>query len=537
MRGVDILRLMLKAPEPTADETLPSRDVLAARLENQIQANSQLKKSYADLQQHADFLKDQVAWLKKHLFARSSEKLTSDDINVLQGSLFNESENIADFHPTKEDSVTIPEHKRKKKGRKKISKDLPRVDVFHDLPDEEKICGKDGTPLTRIGEITSEQLDYVPAKLRVLRHVRYKYACKCCGSNLKTADKPATLLPKSMASPSLLAHITTAKYVDGLPLHRQEKQFSRLGIELGRSTMAQWMVKIGGEAVQPLINILNDECLNSPLMHLDETPLQVLKSHKSPSSDHWMWVRASAASEKNVILFDYDPSRSKAVPNRLLEGYEGIIVTDGYPAYGSVAEAKGLIHAGCMAHLRRYLNDAKKISKHCKSHAQEALNFIRLLYQIERKIKNLDPPPDGSEILRIREEMSRPIIEQFRSWLEDMQPKVIPKSPLGKAVQYGLNQWPKLVRFLDHAVIPLDNNRAENCIRPFVIGRKNFLFADTQAGAKASANLYTLVECAKANGIEPHAYLASVYEKLPLATCLEDYEALLPWNVKLTEHR
>jgi transposase len=527
---------MLKAPDQTTDETLPSRKALAARLESQIQAHSQLEKSYADLQQHTDFLKDQIAWLKDHLFARSSEKLTSDDISILQGSLFNESENIADFHPTEEGGVTIPEHKRQKKGRKRIPKDLPRVDIFHDLPEEEKVCGKDGTPLTRIGEITSEQLDYVPAKLRVLRHVRYKYACNCCGSMLKTADKPKTLLPKSMASPSLLAHITTAKYVDGLPLHRQEKQFSRLGITLGRSTMAHWMVKIGGEAVQPLINLLNDECLSSPLVHLDETPLQVLKSQKSPSSDHWMWVRASAAaSDKNVILFDYDPSRSKAVPKRLLEGYEGIILTDGYPAYGSVAEANGLVHAGCMAHLRRYFNDAKKISKHSKSHAQEALNFIRLIYQVERKIKNLDQPPDDTETLRIRDEESRPIIKQFKCWLDEMQPKVIPKSSLGKAVQYALNQWPKITRFLDYAVIPLDNNRAENSIRPFVIGRKNFLFADTQAGAKASANLYTLVECAKANTLEPHAYLAHVYERLPLATCLEDYEALLPWNVEPTE--
>lgn len=524
---------MLKASTHTDDEQPLSTLALKDRLSAEVSARHRLEKSYADLQLHAEFLKEQNEWLKLHLFASSSEKLSSCDINALQGSLFNESENIADYHPSTVESVTIPEHKRKKKGRKKIPKNLPRLDVIHDLPDEEKICSKDGSPLTRIGEITSEQLDYVPAKVRVLRHVRYKYACKCCGTTLKTADKPKTLLPKSMASPSLLAHITTAKYVDGLPLHRQEKQFSRLGIELGRSTMAQWMIKIGGEAVQPLINILNDECLNSPLMHIDETPLQVLKSHKSLSSDHWMWVRASASSNRSVILFDYDPSRSKAVPARLLEGYEGIILTDGYPAYNSVAEAKGLIHAGCMAHLRRYMNDAKKVSKNSKSHAQEALNFIHLLYQVERKIKNQDPPPDEAEILRIRHKESRPIINALKNWLEDLQPKVIPKSALGKAVHYGLNQWPKLTQFLEHAVIPLDNNRAENCIRPFVIGRRNFLFADTQAGAKASANLYTLVECAKANSIEPHAYLAAVYERLPLATCLEDYEALLPWNVEL----
>ena len=526
---------MLKATDHIADEKSLSRAALVARLDDEMNVRHRLEKSYADLQQHADFLKEQNEWLKDRLFARSSEKLSSEDVNALQGSLFNEIENIADHHPTTEDSLTIPEHKRKKKGRKKIPKNLPRIDIFHDLPEEEKICEKDGTALTRIGEITSEQLDYVPAKLRVLRHVRYKYACHCCGLTLKTADRPKTLLPKSLASPSLLAHITTAKYVDGLPLHRQEKQFSRLGITLGRSTMAQWMMKIGGEAVQPLINLLNDECLNSPLIHIDETTLQVLKSHKSPTSDHYMWVRANAASEKPVVLFDYDASRGMEVPKRLLEGYKGIILTDGYPTYDHLAKDSDFLHAGCMAHFRRYLTDARKVAKHSKSHTQEALNHIRLLYQVERKVRSQDPPPDNAEILRMRDKYSKPLIQKLKLWLDDLEPKVAPKSALGKAVQYGLNQWPKLIRFLENAVIPLDNNRAENCIRPFVIGRKNFLFSNTQAGARASANLYTLVETAKANGLEPHAYLAYVYERLPLATCLEDYEALLPWRFKLTE--
>ena len=242
--------------------------------------------------QRANRLEEQIIWLKRQVFGRSSEKTSKEELSPNQGYLFNEVEVINEVCPEPDESLVIPEHKRKKKGRKKISQDLPRVEVIHDLPEHEKFCSKDGSPLKRIGEITSEQVDYIPAKVRVLKHIRYKYACSCCSETIKTADKPKTLLPKSLASPSLLAHITTAKYVDGLPLYRQEKQFARLGIQLNRSTMASWMIKIGGTHVQPLINLLDEECRKSRLLHIDETRVQVLKSHKSPSADHWIWVRA-----------------------------------------------------------------------------------------------------------------------------------------------------------------------------------------------------------------------------------------------------
>lgn len=521
---------MLRQGSHTTEESL-TKERLLAPFNDKIQS---LEKDKTNLLQKNDLLQEQVNWFRQQMFGRSSEKTPAQEINVDQGKLFNEAELIVDQSPGHSEAVTIPEHKRKKKGRKRIPDNIPRVDIVHDLPEDKKVCDTDGKPLKRIGEITSEQLDFIPATLRVLRHIRYKYACSSCSETVRTASKPQTLLPKSLASPSLLAHITTAKYVDGLPLHRQEKQFSRLGLQLGRATMASWMIKIGGTHVQPLINLLNDECINSPLIHIDETPVQVLKSHKDPSSDHWIWVRANGSTKKRVVLFDYAASRGKAAPERLLDGFEGIIMTDGYAVYDNLAKTYSLTHAACMAHLRRYFHDAKKIAKHNHSHAQPALDYIAKLYRIERKMREQHPPPSDEEKLRIRAEQSKPIILEFKTWLDNMALKVPPKSALGKAVFYSLRQWRKVETFLSHAEIPLDNNRAENAIRPFVIARKNFLFCDTQAGATASANLFSLVESAKANELEPHAYLSKVYEKLPLATSVEDFEALLPWNISIS---
>ncbi len=475
-------------------------------------------------------LEEENRWLKQQLFGRSSEKRPAEDISPDQAKLLlNEAEALAPLAETAPETVQIPEHARKKRGRKAIPAELPRIEVVHDLPEAEKVCPHDGTTLERIGEETAEQLDYVPAQLRVIRHVRPKYACPCCREGVKIAPAPAQLLPKSKASPELLAHITTAKYVDGLPLNRQERQFGRLGIELARATMASWMIKLGGTYVLPIVNLLGDLLLEAPLIHMDETRVQVLRSAKAPTADHWMWVRCAGPPGRRIVLFDYDPSRGGQVPKRLLAGYEGILLTDGYEAYAATASASGMLHAGCFAHLRRKLEDARKAANG-ESSARTALDYIGRLYRIERPLR--DRSADAVAILDTRRRESTPIVEQLYGWLNEMAGQVLPQSALGKAIHYGLGQWPKLTVFLDHPEVPLDNNRCENAIRPFVVGRKAWMFSDTPSGAAASANLYSLVETAKANGIEPHAYLTHVYTKLPTAHALEDFEALLPWNVK-----
>lgn len=505
----------------SSDPTMLDRDALVARL--------------ASREERVQLLEQENRWLKAQLFGRSSERAVPEapvDPNAPQGWLFNEAEALAKAAAAAPESVTIPAHTRKPRGRKPLPAALPRVEVVHDVADADKVCPVDGTLLQRIGEETSEQLDYVPAQVRVLKHIRPKYACPCCKQKLAIAPVPVTLFPKSLATPSLLAHIVTAKFVDGLPLHRQEAQFLRLGVGLGRATMAGWMIRLGDHLLRPLVNLLEDEVRTASVIHCDETTLQVLNSAKAPTADHWMWVRAAGPPGRRVVLFDYDASRGGDVPKRLLEGCRGALVTDGHEPYAAAAAAHGLVHAGCFAHARRKYDDAIKAQPLATGQAKTALAFIRELYAIERPLNERESPVSAEERLAVRCKRSAPVMAAFRAWLEALEPQVPPETRLGKALRYTLNQWPKLVAFLDHGAIPLDNNRCENAIRPFVLGRKGWLFSDTVPGARASATLYSLVETAKANGLEPHAYLSAVFTRLPHLTTVEEYEALLPWNLR-----
>jgi transposase len=504
------------APSPTTSEVEALRARLAAR-----EARLQL-------------VEEENRWLKMQLFGRSSEKTPAEERNPDQAWLFNEAEALAAAAQSISQSITIPAHERGKRGRRKLDARLPRVDVVHDLPEEQKVCAEHGVALVRFGEEKSEQLDYQPARVRVIRNIRPKYSCPCC-ARVAIAPVPLQLLAKSLATPALLAHIATTKFVDGIPLYRQESQFDRLGIDLGRATMAGWMIRLGGTHVVPLVNLLNEYLLEGPLIHCDETRLQVLKSDKAPTADHWMWVRAAGSPDRRVVLFDYDPSRGGAVPKRLLEGFRGVLLTDGYEAYASVAESLDLKHAGCWAHVRRKFDEARKAqpAQSATGHARVALEMIREVYLIERALWDRDQPITPEHRVRVRAELSAPIVARFHSWLEALAPQVLPQSLLGKAVHYTLGQWRKLVVFLGHGEVPLDNNRCENAIRPFVLGRKGWLFSDTVKGAVASANLFSIVETAKANGVEPHAYLSRLFERLPHARRVADFEALLPWNVHL----
>jgi transposase len=492
-------------------------------------ATNDMTKTLTHLTHRVSFLEEENRWLKSQLFGRSSER-RPQDIAVEQARLFNEAEGLAGVTTGAAESVTIAAHTRKKSGRNKIDSRLPRIEVIHDLPEREKVCLHDGTVLERIGEETAEQLHFVPAQVKVFKHIRYKYGCPCCRQGVKTAPVPAQILPKSKASPSLLAHIVTAKYVDAIPLHRQEAQFARLGVDLPRATMASWMIKLG-EAVIPVVNLLNEQLLDSPLIQCDETRIQVLSSEKAPTAEHWIWVRASGPPHRRIILFDYDPSRGGAVPLRLLDGFTGILQTDGYEAYCAVAEAKGIIHAGCYAHARRRFEDARKSQADPSrdGHSKVALDLICRLYRIERDIKTASL----TDRLAVRRAQAAPIVQELKAWLDSMAERVLPQSALGKAVFYMLGQYPKLQRFLDHPEIPLDTNRVENAIRPFCIGRKNWLFCQTVAGAAASARLYSLIETAKACTVEPHAYLSYLFAELPKATTANHFEALLPWNTSM----
>jgi transposase len=522
---------------PTAVTALPEDleglRALALRQQREIAESTERIDALA---QQLRFYAEYVRLLKHHRFGRSSEQLRDgDDAGQAQLALaFNEAEasarEAADDAGDEADApagVAVAAHVRTPRGRRPLPAWIPRVEVLHDLADAEKVCAGDGAPLARIGEEVLEQLELIPASVRVLRHVRPRYACPKCHQGVHAAPLPPQPIPKSLASPALLAHVAIAKYADGLPLYRQERMLVRAGIELPRATLASWMVK-AGELVQPLINLLREDLLATGFVQCDETPFQVLKETGKPAtSTSYVWVQRGPP-ERPIVLYDYDPSRSAEVPKRLLQGFTGILQTDGYAGYDALGREPGIVHAGCWAHARRKFVEALKghggSDPKRQSHARHALSLIQKLYLAERRVQAA--APEGRT--RLRDELSRPVITALREWLDPVLARVPPQSLTGKALAYLDGQWPRLVRVLDDGRIPLDTNAVENAIRPFVVGRKNWLFADTVRGAEASANLYSLLETAKAAGLEPLAYLQRVFAALPRATTLEDFEALLP---------
>ena len=480
-------------------------------------------------------LEEALRILQADRYGASREKLT---VAPGQSELFNEAETIAELNEVLGTEVNLkatPQREDKpssgaKAGRKAIAAHLPRVQILHDIAESERQCAC-GSTLIEIGNEISEQLDYVPPKIQVLQHVRKKYACPGCEQCLKTAPLPPQILPRTNAAPGLLAHLVTSKYVDALPLYRQEAICARHGVALPRGTQAAWVITLG-ERVQPLINLMDERLRSSGYIRIDETPVQVIHSEKSASSDHWMWVRVAGPPRQRIILFDYDASRSSEVAARLLEGTHGVIQSDGYSAYDQVAKQYGLMHCGCIAHARRKFFEAikalpKKEQKSATA-AHEAVRRIDELYKIERETSHLG----DAERAAVRQEKALPLLESLHAWAEDLQLQTLPSGNLGKALAYLLKQWPKLVRYAEDGRVAIDTNLAENAIRPFALGRRNWLFADTVSGAKASAHLYSLVQTARANELEPYAYLRRLFTELPAAQTVEQIEALLPWNIK-----
>ena len=340
------------------------------------------------------------------------------------------------------------------------------------MPKPERYCDHDGAPLNKIGEVISEQLDIIPATIRVLRHIRLQYACGC-GQCIKTAPLPAQPIPKSMASPGLLAHIAVSKYQDALPLYRQEHILTRIGMDIPRATLANWMIQ-AGQLIQPLINLLRDRLLAYDIIQMDETTVQVLNEPgRKAQAKSYLWVQRGGPPERPVLLYDYDPSRGGGVPQRLLEGFTGTLQTDGYDGYNAVVAANQMTHIGCFAHARRKFDEAIKAQgKHPRRGlAHRGLALIQKLYGVEKVIRTATPDARYT----YRAQHARSILHELRTWLDHALPTVPPQSMTGKALQYLHNEWPKLIGYLNDGRLAIDNNATENAIRPFVVGRKNWL--------------------------------------------------------------
>lgn len=499
-----------------------------------------LKQIITSQQQQIDHLQEMLRLLQNEMFGRKSEVRPAVNPNQLQ--LFTPPEPVEPIQP--DDSIAIKGHTRKKRGRKPLPEDLPRVEVVHDLSAEDKRCAC-GAELSRIGEETCEKLDYIPAKIRVIRHIRPKYACKSCegvddnGPTVRIAPVPVQLIPKSIATEGLVAHIAVAKFADALPLYRQQKIFIRLGVDLPRATLANWMSQ-AAECCRAVIDLLQQEIRSGPLINIDESPLQVLKEPgRSNTAKSFMWVFCGGPLDAPVVLYQYHPTRSGQVALKLLDDYQGYIQSDGYSGYDHLSGRPGIVHLGCLVHVRRKFMEVVKARKKTRGKqattrglADEALDYIAALYRIESQARQQELSHAQIRSLRLKE--ARPILDRFKRWLEAGHPQVPPKSLLGKAMQYALNQWEKLEVYIEAGFLKPDNNVAENAIRPFVLGRKNWLFAGAPRGAEASATFFSLIETAKSNGLEPYAYLRYLFSNLPLAQNPEDLRVLLPNRVDQT---
>lgn len=476
-------------------------------------------------------LNEQIKSLRDKLFGRKTEKLRWDDNQL---SLFDMPEPECPILEEPEETK-VESHTRKKRGRKPLPENLPRVEIIHELTEKERQCGC-GCLKSCSGQEVSEQLDIIPAKMQVIRNIRYKYACKNCegveddGPTVSIARMPEQMIPKSMATPGLLAHILIAKFADALPFYRQEKQFSRIGVQLPRSTMCNWAMKVA-QACEILLGFMQSQILKGPVINIDETTVQVLKVPKR--SKCYMWVFKGGTTDKPVIMFQYHPTRSGDVASQFLNGYQGIVQTDGYAGYNFLDTRTDIIHVACWVHSRRKFSDVVKALGRQKGtpsgNAGTALKYISKLYKIEKQAREKGLSTD--DLYKARQEKAVPILNEFKKWLDAKVDKTPPRSLLGKAINYTLNQWHRLIQYTEDGRVGPDNNVVENAIRPFVVGRKNWLFNCTPEGANASACIYSLIETAKANDLEPYWYLKYLFENLPEAMTADEFMALMPQNI------
>lgn len=475
--------------------------------------------------QHINALTEMLRIYRQRQFGNKSEKLSAEQLGI-----FNEAElpkNVESI--TEADAeIHIAAHKRvKSPGRKALPDYLPREQRIYDLPENEKNCAC-GHALTHIKDETSEQLEIIPAKVFVIQHVRRKYACRQCEETIKTSPMPAQPIPRSIAAPGVLSHVLVSKFQDHLPLHRQEQMLRRIGIDIPRSTLCLWVIR-SAELLKPMINIMHRHIIQHDVAYSDETTVQVLKDpNKGAASKKYMWVFAGGPPDKFSFYYHYHHSRAHDVAMNFFEGYKGYIHCDGFPGYDTLAgKSPDIILVGCMYHARRKFVEITKVIKSKEGVAHDVLKYIALLAKIEEDIKELC----SEDKFKIRLEKSKPVLDELHGYLTAMHPRIPPKSPLGQAVSYTLNQWHKLINYLRDGRLENNNNRTERAIKPFAIGRKGWLFADSVAGAEASATIFSLVETCKHHDVEPYDWFRYVLQHITLCKSEDEIEALLPFNI------
>ena len=463
-------------------------------------------------------------------FGRTSEKLDPSQLEFFTEQ-DEEKENASES-----ETVAVKAHTKKKPGRKPLDPNLPRKEIIHDIPEEEKVCAC-GCELVKIDETVSERLQIIPEQVYVEKHIRPKYACRNCeGSG--DEDKPVfrqapaapSILPGSILTPGLLAFILVNKYCDHLPFYRQEERFKRIGAYISRQNMSNWMIKVY-EILKALEICFHKKIKEGPVIQMDETTLQVLNEpDREDTQKSYMWLARGGPPETPLVIYKYHETRHSQHAKNFLEGYSGYLQTDGYQGYETALKGNNsIIHVGCLAHARRKFTDASKASKKKGGSAHIALSMIQKIYRVESVLRDQDL--SENEFLEERRKQAGPLLEKFKSWLDEKALKIRPNSNTGQAISYTMGQWDKIIRYLDSPYLTPDNNGAERAVKPFVVGRKNWLFSGSPTGADASCFFFSLIETAKQNGIDPYWYLKWVFDQAAEMGEEIKPERLLPWKM------
>ena len=493
----------------------------------------QLENTIENLQNQVNNLTEMVLLLRKEKFGSKSEKTSSQIEGQL--SLFNEAETQNVSNP--EEPLIIRKgsvYKKHKSTREELLKDIPVEEVPCIIHPDDMFCEQCGSTLKEIGYTkVRDELEYIPAKVKIIRYMQQACECPACKHKgrpfIKKAFTPTSVLNHSLASTSSVARVMYQKYVNSIPLYRQEKDWEQIGIGLSRATMANWIIRSSEDYLIPVVNHLQKELLKRDIIHCDETPVQVLKEDgKKPQTKSYMWLYRSGNDGKNpIVLYDYQPSRNGDNAVNYLKDFKGYVHSDGYSGYNKLS---GITRVGCWAHLRRKFFEAipsKKASDAPPTSAEIGCQYCDKLFAIEDSLKDLSP----EERFCKRLELEKPVLDAFWCWLDSVN--ALKGSALGKAVTYAQNQKPYMENYLLDGRCSLSNNAAENAIRPFTVGRKNWLFADTPKGASASAAVYSIVETAKANGLNVYAYLQHLLLYMPGSDWHnhpEELDDLMPWS-------
>ena len=486
-------------------------------------------------------LNEQLEWLKRQLFGRKSERFNPDQKSF--DFLIEAIENRPPLEPEAAVETQVAAHVRKRTphGRSILPDHLERVIVEVDIPDEQKIL-PDGSERPRIGYDDSEKLVYEPPRFHVKVTRRYKYGnpSDIEGPGVIQAPLPETLIPRCLADDTLLAHVAVSKFGDHLPAYRLEQIFKRSGIHISRQTMCGWLIALG-LALWPLVGAIKRELFRIGLVYNDDTPIDLLEAdERKPESKRIrtarMWVSSAGPRDGPWTVFDFTVTREAEGPKQFFKDYSGKIVCDAYSGYGSLAETgdgtKGIVLYGCWAHARRYFFNAYKGGD--RKNGAEFVALIKLLYDVEESLKEKykeekDKEIIYKEILAERQEKSRPILDNIKQKIDVLLPITPPKSLLGKALNYAANYWDRLIRYVDDPQASIDNNSAENAIRPIALSRKNWLFIGSRESGVAAANIMSIICTCKRAGVEPYAYLLDVIRRLPYMKTSE-LKPLLPNN-------